>query len=444
MPPQNTSLAEGAVDDDVSSHKLSLLKRRRDVMTSANILFYESSKQELLVERAEGQWMFDEEGNRYLDLINNVAHVGHCNPKVTAAVTAQMQKQYTNSRYLNSAVIEYSEHLLKHFPQELNTVLFCNSGSEATDLALRLSSYYNGKSEYICLKGGYHGHVQSALDVSPYKWKGGAVKQPEHVHAVDAPDAFRGKHKGNYAGEEYAKDVAEVISRREGKISAYIAESILSCAGQILLPPGYLKAVYKYCRENGVLTIADEVQVGFGRVGSKMWAFELQDVVPDIVTLGKPIANGFPMAAVVTRREIAEAYWKSGSQYFNTFGGNAVAAAAGLAVLKEIEESNLRQNALEVGEVFLRGFEDLKQKNDIIADVRGFGLFLGIELINSEGLPAMEEAYFVRNRLLEDRVIISVDGPDENILKLKPPMCITKENAEMVLEKMNAVFNKLK
>ncbi|CBY33432.1 unnamed protein product [Oikopleura dioica] len=444
MPPQNTSANEAIADDEVLSQKSSLLKRRRDVMTSANILFYESSKQELLVDRAEGQYMFDEEGNRYLDLINNVAHVGHCNPKVTAAVTAQMQKQYTNSRYLNATVIEYSEQLLKHFPKELNTVLFCNSGSEATDLALRLSTYFTGREEHICLTGGYHGHVQSALDVSPYKWKGGAVKQPSHVHLVDAPDAFRGKFKGEDAGEKYAAEVDQVIKKREGKISAYIAESILSCAGQIILPPGYLKAVYKHCRENGVLTIADEVQVGFGRVGSKMWAFELQDVVPDIVTLGKPIANGFPMAAIVTKREIAEAYWKSGSQYFNTFGGNAVAAAAGLAVLKEIEDSKLRENALEVGEVFLRGFDELKRKNKLVADVRGFGLFLGIELIKSDGNPAKEEAYSVRNRLLEHRIIISVDGPDENILKLKPPMCVTKENAEFVLGKLNSVFDTLK
>lgn len=425
----------------MSDNKTNLLARRRNVMTSANVLFYESAKGELLIEKAEKQYLIDENGNKYLDLINNVAHVGHCHPSVTEAVTNQMKLQYTNSRYLNKTIIEYSEHLLQYFPDSLDTVLYCNSGSEATDLALRLSTYFTGKSDYICLSGGYHGHVQSALEVSPYKWKkDGCVQKPEHVHMADAPDSFRGKFTGEDSAEQYADQINDILIEKPGKVAAFIAESLMSCAGQIMPPKGYFKAVYNHCRQNGVLTIADEVQVGFGRVGTKMWAFQLQDVVPDMVTVGKPIANGFPIAAVVCRREIAEAYWKSGSQYFNTFGGNAVAAAAANAVLCVIENENLMENAEKVGGYILEEVKALQKNFPILSDVRGYGLFIGIELMTSEGKPNSEFAYHVRNSMLEKRIVISVDGPDQNVLKMKPPMCLTLENAKEVVENLHIIL----
>jgi len=442
---ENDKKAKEIVEDTQNSggKKQKLLARRHNVLSSANVLFYESSKEELLIEKAEGQYLIDENGDKYLDLINNVAHVGHCHPKVTEAVTKQMQLQYTNSRYLNGRIIEYSEHLLSYFPAELDTVLFCNSGSEATDLALRLSTYFTGRKEYICLSGGYHGHVQSALDVSPYKWKDGTVRQPAHVHMAQAPDAFRGEHTGSDAAHKYAEQVDELLNKRKGNVAAFIAESLMSCAGQIMPPAGYFDAVYSHCRRHGTLCIADEVQVGFGRVGNKMWAFELQDVVPDLVTIGKPIANGFPIAAVVTRREIAESYWKSGSQYFNTFGGNAVAAAAADAVLTIIEDEKLQENAHRVGGFILEGLKKLQKKFPVLSDVRGYGLFIGIELLTNSGRPNTHFAYHVRNEMLKDsKIIISVDGPDENVLKMKPPMCLTMENAEDVVKALTKILER--
>jgi len=427
------------------TEKDKLLARRRNVMSSANVLFYESAKQELLIERAQGQYLIDNDGEHYLDLINNVAHVGHCHPRVTEAVTKQMQLQYTNTRYLNSRVINYSEKLLRHFDDSLDTVLFCNSGSEASDLALRLATYFTERPDYICLTGGYHGHVQTALDVSPYKWKeNGMIQKPDHVHVVDAPDAFRGKFTGKNAATDYAEQVHQVLEENKGKVAAFIAESLMSCAGQIMPPEGYFKQVYKHCRDNGTLCIADEVQVGFGRVGSHMWAYELGGVIPDIVTCGKPIANGFPIAAVVTRREIAEAYWKSGSQYFNTFGGNAVACAAAEAVLDIIEDEDLKGNALKVGNHILEGVRKLqKEYPEMISDIRGYGLFIGIEMMTSDGLPNSHDAYRIRNALLSKKIIISVDGPDENVLKIKSPMCVTIENAEQLLKALAETLNEL-
>lgn len=426
---------------EILTAKDKLLTRRRNVLSSANVLFYESQQGELLIERAEGQYLINEDGERYLDLINNVAHVGHCHPMVTEAVTKQMQLQYTNSRYLNKRIIEYSEHLLSYFPDELDTVLFCNSGSEATDLALRLSEYFTGRKEVICLSGGYHGHVQSALDVSPYKWKeGGTVQKPDHVHMVDAPDTFRGRFTGSDAAEQYAGLVQSVLDKKTDKVGAFIAESLMSCAGQVMPPPGYFKAVYNHCHRNGTLCIADEVQVGFGRVGEKMWAFQLQNVIPDLVTVGKPIANGFPIAAVVTRREIAESYWKSGSQYFNTFGGNAVAAAAAEAVLKVIETEKLQENALKVGGYLLKELKTMQAKYPVLSDVRGHGLFIGIELMTPNGRPNSHFAYHVRNALLTQKIVISVDGPDENVLKMKPPMCLTIDNAKSVIDALVGVL----
>lgn len=428
-------------DSNEQTTKDKLLARRRNVLSSANVLFYESQKEELLIERAEGQYLIDEKGNKYLDLINNVAHIGHCHPKVTDAVTKQMNLQYTNSRYLNQRIIEYSEHLLSYFPAELDTVLFCNSGSEATDLALRLSSYFTGRSDYICLTGAYHGHVQSALEVSPYKWKGGLVRQPDNVHVAEAPDTFRGSFTGENAAKKYADQVGDILAQKPEKVAAFIAESLMSCAGQIMPPSGYFKEVYDHCRKNGALCIADEVQVGFGRVGKKMWAFELQDVIPDLVTIGKPIGNGFPIAAVVTRREIAEAYWKSGSQYFNTFGGNAVAAAAANAVLTVIEDEKLQENAEKVGNYILEGLHKLKKEFPVMSDVRGHGLFVGVELLDENSKPNETLAYHIRNELLKKhRIVISVDGPDENVLKMKPPMCLSEENATEVLAAIKNVL----
>jgi len=429
--------------DKSEQYKQELLQRRRRVLSSANILFYESAKAELLIERAEGQYLIDEKGTKYLDLSNNVAHVGHCHPAVTAAVTKQMSLQYTNTRYLNPVIVNYSEALLSHFDASLDTVLFCNSGSEATDLALRLAKYYTDKTDYICLEAAYHGHVQNALDVSPYKWKeNGCVQKPDHVHVVDAPDAFRGKFTDKMAGQKYADQVKVVLEQNAGKVAGFIAESLMSCAGQVIPPNNYFKEVYKHCREHGTLCIADEVQVGFGRTGRHMWAYELGGVTPDIVTLGKPIGNGFPLSAVVTRREIADSYWKTGSQYFNTFGGNAIAISAAHAVLNVIKDEKLMENAIDVGDYLLAGFKRLKEKYPIISDVRGHGLFLGIELMKN-GVPNSKDTYKIRNALLDQHIIMPVDGPDENILKIKSPMCLTRSNADAILSKMETVLEQL-
>ena len=402
-----------------------------------------SYEKPLEIVRGQGQFLMDNAGQKYLDTVNNVAHVGHEHPKVVEAGTAQMALLNTNTRYLNDEILAFTEELLQTFPPELTVLHFVNSGSEANELAMRMAKAFSSQKDILALEVGYHGNTQACIDVSSYKFDGkGGAGCPEHTHIVPLPDAFRGIYRGIDAGSKYAKQIKNAIEKIQAKgrnVAGFIAESIVSCGGQIDLPEGFLKEAYGHVRAAGGVCIADEVQVGFGRVGKAFWGFQLHGVVPDIVTMGKPIGNGHPLAAVVCTREVADAF-ANGMEYFNTFGGNPVSCAVGRQVLATIKEEKLQENALQVGEYLKKSLIELQKKYPIIADIRGEGLFLGIELCDENLQPLPDQTDYLANRMKDFKILMSVDGPDHNVLKIKPPMCFSITDAQYLLECLRIVL----
>ncbi|KAB0802379.1 hypothetical protein PPYR_04565 [Photinus pyralis] len=428
--------------------------REKYLSPSCDLFF---RKDPLKIVRGKGQYMYDELGNAYLDCINNVAHVGHCHPTVVKAGCEQMALISTNNRFLHDNIVLCAKRLIATMPSNLSVCFFVNSGSEANDLALRLAQIHTGNTDIITLDGAYHGHLTSTIDISPYKLNmpGGPPKK-DFVHIAPLPDSYRGKYRDSTYGEDeighlYAEDVKDICKNIQDKgkgVCAFIAESLLSCGGQIIPPKNYFREVYQHVRAAGGICIADEVQVGFGRVGDHWWAFQTHgdDVIPDIVTLGKPMGNGHPVSAVITTRAIAESFKKTGVGYFNTFGGNPVSCAIANAVLDVIEEENLKQNALEVGTYLKNACEKLRLQHKVIGDVRGAGLFVGVELVTDQiqRLPAKEIATYVVSRMKEERVLLSSDGPEENVIKFKPPMVFSKENVDTVMLLLNRVLLEVK
>jgi 4-aminobutyrate aminotransferase-like enzyme/Ser/Thr protein kinase RdoA (MazF antagonist) len=404
-------------------------------------------KKPLKIVRGKGAYLYCQDGQAYLDGVNNVCHVGHCHPQVVAAGQCQMAVLNTNTRYLHDHIIDYAHRLFAKFSEPLRVCFFVCSGSEANELALRLARTYTGQQDIITVEGAYHGNTQALIDISPYKHDGpGGRGRPPWVHKVTMPDGYRGAHKGTAAatGARYAQYVREtidnILSANKG-LAAFICESMLGCGGQIVLPENYLRQAFKAVRAAGGLCIVDEVQVGFGRVGSHFWAFETQGVVPDIVTLGKPMGNGHPLAAVITTPEIADAF-ANGMEYFNTFGGNPVSCAIGLAVLDVIENEGLQENARRVGALLLDGLKALQEKYALIGDVRGLGLYVGIELVTDRATlePATAHADYIINRMRDHGILISTDGPMENVLKMKPPMVWTEQNAQRVVDTLDKIL----
>jgi 4-aminobutyrate aminotransferase-like enzyme len=404
-----------------------------------------SYSQPLKIVRGEGQYLYEDNGRRYLDLVNNVCHVGHCHPRVVAAAQRQMAELNTNTRYLHDNVAEYGLRLTSTFPHPLEVCFFVNSGTEANDLALRLARAHTGTKEIIVLDHAYHGHSPSLVEISPYKSEGpGGEGLAEHAHKVPMPDPYRGPHRGADAGERYAGEVqaaAAEIGAAGRKPGAFLAESLIGCGGQVIPADGFLAAAADAARETGAVFIADEVQVGFGRVGTHFWAFETQEVVPDIVTLGKPIGNGHPMAAVITTKEIAASF-DTGMEYFNTFGGNPVSCAVGLAVLDVIEQEGLQRHALEIGNRMLDGLRELQARRPLIGDVRGLGLFIGVELVRDHETlePADTEAGRVIDEMKARGFLLSTDGPLHNVLKIKPPLVLQAHDVDEMLEKLDEVL----
>ena len=387
------------------------------------------------------QYLYDADGRRYLDCVNNVAHVGHSHPYVVRAASEQMAILNTNTRYLHEKLIEYSERLRATLPERLSVVYLVCSGSEANELALRLARAHTGRHDVIVVDGAYHGNTSAMIDLSPYKFDGpGGKGSPSWVHKVPMPDVYRGAHHGPDAGELYAANVAEVLGK-SSQVAAFFCESALGCGGQIALPPGYLREAYGAVRAAGGVCVADEVQTGFGRAGSNFWMFETQGVVPDIVTLGKPIGNGHPLGAVITNSDIAASF-ANGMEYFNTFGGNPVSCAAGLAVMDVIRDDELQQNALEVGKYLKQGLRELQSRHSLIGDVRGLGLFLGIELVRDRQTlePAGSEATNIVERMKERGILLSTDGPLHNVIKIKPPLVFSRTDADVLLSGLDLVL----
>nr|XP_025871187.1 5-phosphohydroxy-L-lysine phospho-lyase [Vulpes vulpes] len=409
-------------------------------------LFYPEDP--IKIVRGQGQYLYDEQGAEYLDCINNVAHVGHCHPLVVQAAHEQNQVLNTNSRYLHDNIVDYAQRLSETLPEKLSVFYFLNSGSEANDLALRLARQYTGHWDVVVLDHAYHGHLSSLIDISPYKFRD-LDGQKEWVHVAPLPDTYRGLYQEDHpdpAGA-YANEVKRVVSsvqEKGRKIAAFFVESLPSVAGQIIPPAGFFQEVAEHIHGAGGVFVADEIQVGFGRVGKHFWAFQLQgeDFVPDIVTMGKSIGNGHPVACVATTQAVARAFEATGVEYFNTFGGSPVSCAVGLAVLDVLEKEQLQAHAASVGSYLMELLEEQKAKHPIIGDVRGTGLFIGVDLIKDEATrtPATEEANYVVSRLKDYYILLSTDGPGRNVLKFKPPMCFSVDNAQHVVAKMDAIL----
>jgi len=373
--------------------------------------------------------------------------VGHCHPKVIAAGRRQMRVLNTNTRYLHDFINHYAERLGATMPDPLRVCFFVNSASEGNELALRLARAHTRQRDMIVLEGAYHGHTTTLIDISPYKHAGpGGKGAPAWVHTAPVADSYRGVYKSGdpEAAEKYARHVGRIISdlQAEGRGPAgFIAESCPSVGGQIIFPQGYLARVYQHVRAAGGLCIADEVQTAYGRTGTHFYAFEAQGVVPDIVVLGKPIGNGHPISAVVTTPEIAASF-DNGMEFFSTFGGNTVSCAIGLAVLDVTLAENLQAHALRVGNHMLAGLRPFKDRFEIVGDVRGSGLFLGIELVRDRDTlePAGEEAAFIADRMREYGILMGTDGPFHNVVKIRPPMPFSESDADRLVGTMEKIL----
>ena len=425
-------IAEGT---DAHTHmRQSTIEQEREVVMSRALSL--NFDQPLEIIEGRGAYLYDRDGRGYLDLVNNVAHVGHCNPRVVAAGQKQMALLNTNTRYVNQNAIEYARALASTFPDPLSVVFFVNSGSEANDLALRLARAHTKARGMMVLDHAYHGHLSSIIDISPYKFnRKGGEGRPDHVRVVPLPDSYKGVHRGPQAGELYAAEFATQLADLNQPLCAFISESIVSTAGQVTLANGFLARAYEQTRAAGGVCIADEVQIGLARVGEKFWGFELHGVVPDIVTMGKPLGNGHPLAAVVTTPEIAHSFL-NGMEYFNTFGGNPVSAAIGQAVLDVVYDQGLQGHAFHMGEYLKAGMREMGKTVESIGDVRGHGLFLGVELVQDRETQAPATALtaslmeFAKQR----GVFLSCDGPANNVLKIKPPMIIQKSDIDLYLD----------
>lgn len=434
------------VIDQTDGYGSLLKERKKHIGRNLSI----SYQQPLKIVKGALQYLYDDRGNTFVDCVNNVSHVGHCHPVVVKAVQKQIATLNTNTRYLNDNIIAFAKALTNTLPSKLSVCYFTNSGSEANDLAIRMSRHFTKQQDVIVLDHAYHGTTTVALEMSPYKFDGkGGFTQKPYIHKAVSPDLYRGEFRYQHedAGKQYAnavKTIIEQLSTDNKGVAAFICETLLGVGGQIPLPQNYLKEVYSHVRAAGGICIADEVQVGFGRVGEKFWGFELQDVEPDIVVLGKPIGNGHPLAAVIVTEEIADCF-NNGMEYFNTYGGNPVSMTTGLSVLNVIKDEMLQQQAKETGEHLLHLLTLLMHKYAIIGDVRGHGLFVGAELVRNRETkePAVTEINAIVERMKEKGFLLSTDGPLHNVLKIKPPLVFNKADATEMVTKLEEVLEEM-
>ncbi len=409
-----------------------LLERHIANVGASAVLFY---REPIELVSARGSWITAADGKRYLDFYNNVLSIGHSHPRVVAAVSDQIARLNINTRYLNRVVDRYLEALKATLPASLANLVLCCSGSEANDLAIRVTRATTGGTGIIVTENAYHGNTAIISDISPSALKRRAL--PDHVVTVAAPASPR---RNGTTESAFAADIARAIAeleRRGHALSAFICDSIFSSDGIYADPPGFLSAAVEAVRKAGGLYIADEVQPGFARTGEAFWGFARHGVVPDVVTVGKPMGNGFPMAGVATRPELLARFCEE-TGYFSTFGGNPVAAAAGLAVLDVIAEERLQDNAVRKGAHIKARLEDLAAKDDRIADVRGAGLFLGIELCRPghAAEPDPELASSLINGLKERGVMIGAAGRFGNTLKVRPPLSLSEEEADIFVDRL--------
>ncbi|XP_024967299.1 alanine--glyoxylate aminotransferase 2 homolog 2, mitochondrial-like [Cynara cardunculus var. scolymus] len=418
-----------------------ILEKRQRHLSPCMSYFY---KNPLYLVDGKMQYLFDESGRRYLDAFGGIATVscGHCHPEVVEAICTQTKRlQHTTALYLNRASADFAEALASKAPGDLNVVFFTNSGTEANELALMIARLYTGFHDIISLRNGYHGNAAATMSATGQRNFKYNVVQTGFHHALN-PDPYRGIFGSD--GPKYAEDLEEIITYGTcGRIAGFIAEAIQGVGGIYELAPGYLPAVYSSVRKAGGICIADEVQSGFARTGSHFWGFEAQGVVPDIITMAKGIGNGLPLGAVVTTLEIAKVLTSHG--YLNTFGGNPVSTAGGLAVLKVIENEKLQQNALTIGTYLKNQLLALKEKHEIIGDVRGRGFLLGMELVMDREFktPATLETLHVMEQMKEMGVLVGKGGLHGNIFRISPPLCFTRKDADFLVATMDYIMSKM-
>lgn len=398
--------------------------------------------------RAHGCWFFDENGNRYLDALNNVTLLGHCHPRLTAAAARQLGRLQTNSRFVYDALTDYTDALVDTLPDGLDVVYMLNSGSEANDLALRMARHVTGRDDIVVIEDAYHGYTSVVSDVSPARYK--HYGKPDTTHAVPNPDRYHGTYGYDDpdAGTKYAREVIADFDRliAEGRPpAAFIYEALLAGGGQIVLPPNYLAPIHAAARERGILTIADEVQVGFGRLGSAFWGFQTQgpQVVPDFVTMGKSMGNGFPVAAMVTTRAHSRRFDETG-RFFSTYGGNPTACVVAHEVLNVLADEELQQNADTTGEYLRQALRELGQRHPLIGDVRGQGFYSGVEFVLDDVTKqhASTETLTICNRMKDNGVLVYPTGPHWNILKIKPPLTFTRDHADFFVDALDGVLTR--
>ncbi len=429
---------------DAGLQETKTLAARRAAIAPGNLaLSYDAP---LHMARGERHFLYDADGVQYLDAYNNVPHVGHANAHVVDAVRRQMSLLNTNTRYLQDIHVAYAERMIALLPDPLKRIIFLNSASEANEFALRLARAATGARDMVVMDHGYHGGTTGAMDISPYKFNHprGAGAAPDWVHVVPQPDVYRGRHLGADAPARYVDDATAIFSRlrdEDRAVAGFICECLPSVGGQIVLPTGYLNALYAMTRDAGGVAIADDVQTGLGRLGDYFWGFDQQGAAPDIAVFGKPLGNGFPLAAVAMTDAVAETF-SAGPEFFSTFGGSSAACAAGGAVLDVLNEDNLQGNAQTVGAALREGLCAATSQFDLIGDVRGFGFFWGVDLVTDRTTraPATTQAAFIKNRLREERVLIGVEGPADNVLKIRPPMTFDAGAAEHLLSALRKIL----
>jgi len=393
-------------------------------------------------------YLFDQWGRPYLDAYNNVPHIGHANPRLQARISEQLKRLNTNTRYLHPAQSALARKLTSKMPEQLSVCFFVNSGSEANELALRLVRAHTGGKDMVTLDHGYHGNTTGAIDISAYKFNApGGVGKPDWVWLMDIPDVYGGKFRQPEADcahlySQQVDDAINGINQTGGKLAGFISETFPSVGGQIIPPKGYMQSVYRKIRAAGGLCIADEVQTGLGRLGEYYFAFQQQEVLPDIVVLGKPIGNGHPIGVVVTTREIADSF-AEGPEFFSTFGGSTLSCVVAKEVLDIVDDEALQANALLVGKQVLEGLNVLKEKHEIIGDVRGMGLFIGVDFVThqSHRKPATDVAAYVINRLRYFKIFAGLEGPNNNVLKIRPPLTIEAGDVVMLLETLDLILS---
>ncbi len=428
----------------LSAKSQDLMDRRAKLLGPNVSTFYDEP---IHVVKGEGVWLWDADGRKYLDCYNNVPHVGHCNPRVVDAIHRQASTLNVHTRYLHEGILDYVERLTSTFDDSLSTAIMTCTGSEANDIALRMATAVTGKRGVIATDATYHGNTTAVSQLSRSNVPGTGVG--EHVRFVPAPDSYRplGGEGGMAHAELFAeklREEIEALEKSEYGFSAFILCPFFLNEAFPDLPQGWLKPAFDAARKAGGLIICDEVQPGFGRLGSHFWGHQKQGVMPDIVTMGKPMANGHPVGAVVTQADIMAAFRKS-FRYFNTFGGNPVSCAAAMAVLDELHDRSLMDNAHTVGAYAKQRLLDLQEKHEQIGDVRGSGLVFGAELVLDRGTkePATSYANKLVNEMRQRGVILSKLGRNYNILKIRPPMPFSKENADLLFDHLDEVLTNL-